>query len=136
MFLHSPTPATPNAVPPSDMRWSFLAITLLGGLFLYWVCGRLKKVTLSGDAVLVSNFFQTARLPLADVIRVSASRLLSPETVWLRLARPSSFGTSIAFIPRRRFTLGLTEHPIAAEIRRSAEEARRHLAGAPIEESV
>ena len=51
-----------NAVPA--LRWIFLAVTVGGGAWIYWAFGRLKRVRLSGDNLLVSNFRDEMRVPL------------------------------------------------------------------------
>jgi hypothetical protein len=91
---------------------SFALVTVLGSAFLYWAVGRLKRVELDGEWLVVSNYFKTVRIPLRDISEVGGSLLMSPELVWLSLSRPSPFGKKIVFMPPLRFSLGLSRHPI------------------------
>jgi hypothetical protein len=98
-------------------RWIFAGITVLGGGFLYWFCARLKRVSLGADRVVISNYLREIEVPLRDVEAVSGSLLMSPELVWLRFRRPTRFGSQIVFMPRVRLFVGLSRHPLVAELR-------------------
>src|SRR5262245_4368865 len=74
-----------------EMRWLFLGLTVIGTLFLYWFCMRLKRVRLSGGALLISNYRTELEVPLRDVEVVSGSLLVKPELIWLRFRRPTAF---------------------------------------------
>ena len=95
----------------------FLAATLAGGVFIYWSCVRLKRVSLRGSTLIVSNYRREVAVPFRDVEGVSGSILLSPEVIWLRCRRPTSFGRTIMFMPRIRLTLGFSHHPFVDQLR-------------------
>lgn len=136
LFLHPSAPHSQATTPPLEMRWLFLGLTVMGGLFLFWTCGRLKRIAISEDTIVVSNYLRTIRVPLVNVKQVSASRLILPETVWVVFSEPTSFGKSVIFMPPLRLSLGLTEHPMAAELRRDIEEARKRAIGARAQQGV
>ena len=98
-------------------RWIFAGATLVGGGFIYWACMRLKKVTLVGDILIVSNFRDEIQVPLRDIETVSGSLSVSPELIWIEFRRPTAFGSKIVFMPKMRFLHGFTRHPLVAELR-------------------
>jgi hypothetical protein len=110
MFVHGWPNMSGEEIP-------FAMMSVVGGLFLYWVCGRLKKITMSGDTLSISNYFRTVEVSITDVERVWATRLLSPEHIGLEFSNRKPFGKSVIFMPPTRFTLGVTEHPLARELR-------------------
>ena len=105
-----------QATPP-DMKWHFLVMWLLGAVLIYWACIRLKKVSVSGPNLLVSNYLRTVTVPLASVQQVSGTRLLAPEHLRVSARLSPTTQYRFVFMPPLRFSLGLTEHPLAAELR-------------------
>lgn len=63
------------------------------------------------------------RVPLASVERVHCSQCLSPQRITLALREWSDLGNPIAFIPRGAWVYW-AQHPLAAELRRRAAQAR------------
>jgi hypothetical protein len=116
LFLAEPRTRS-GAPPPPEMRWFFLAATVLGSAFLYWFGMRLKKVALDGDRLIISEFGREIEVPLRDVERVTGSILMNPELIWLRFRRPTEFGTKIVFMPTTRFLGGYSRHPLVEELR-------------------
>ena len=100
-----------------DARWLFAGATLAGGGFIYWACMRLKKVTLSRDSLIVSNFRDEIQVPLRDIETVSGSLYVNPELIWIEFRRPTAFGSKIVFMPKLRVFHGFTRHPMVAELR-------------------
>ena len=91
---------------------------------LYWCGIRLKKVTLDGDVLLISNFRKEIAISLIDLERVSDSILMNPELVWLRFRRPTEFGTKIVFMPTwRSFSGWFTPHAIVKALENLIEQA-------------
>ena len=100
-----------------ETRWIFAFMTLLGGGFIYWGCMRLKTVSMSGDALIISNYRRRVDVPLRDVEVISGSMFMSPELIWLRFRHPTPFGEKIVFMPKVRFHFGFSRHPLVAELR-------------------
>ena len=111
-----------NAFPA--LRWIFLTVTVGGGAWIYWSCGRLKRVRLSGDSLLVSNFRDEMRVPLSQIERVTGSVLMNPELVWVHFRRPTAFGDRIVFMAPWRWPSGFSRHPVVGELQRLAAVAR------------
>jgi len=102
-----------------EIRWGFLAATLLGGSLFWFACMRNKQVVLDLDRKVfsISNYRRTIEVPIRDVESVSGSLLVNPELIWLRFRRPTEFGSKIVFMPRMRFFHGFTRHPMVEELR-------------------
>lgn len=89
--------------PPWWAKWVFLLVLMAGS----WIIGRgcipLKKITLAGDMLLVSNFLQEISLPLAEIAEVglvSGMRVNDTPVGYLSLAREGRFGKELMFYPR------------------------------------
>ena len=95
---------------------AFLAVWISLAAWMIWRLGPLKRVTLCGDCLIVSNFRREESIPLQGIRSVEGSRFISPERVRLRLRYTSGFGDTIVFMPIARATLTLTNHPIVAEL--------------------
>ena len=104
---------------PSDPRWSkYLVVWILFTLFLIFSCGHIKKVTISGRTIRISNFRRTIEIESAEVESVDGSSFLSPRLVWFNLKQPCGFGRKIAFIPAFRKARGIGKHPLVEELAR------------------
>jgi hypothetical protein len=110
-------------------RWFLAGIGAFVVGLLLWLHAGLKKVTLEGDSLVVSNFRDSVRVPLHDVARVTPSRFTNPESIQLDLVVPCSFGQRITFLPPQRWVRGFTPHPLAAELAALVQERRLGGAG-------
>jgi hypothetical protein len=110
-------PSTLHPDPPPHLKWVFLAVwSVVTASMLRWLA-PLKRVTLEGDHLVVSNFSREEAIPLRDIESVQGSVLTSPERVSLRLWRRSVFGDTIVFLPRARLFPGFNRHPVVFELR-------------------
>ena len=58
-----------------------------------------------GSYLLVKNNGQEERISLSNIMNVSATTMINPPRITLRLVTPCRFGSEIAFSPARPFTL-------------------------------
>jgi len=78
-----------------------------------------------GDYLVVRRGGVEAKVPLANVMNVSASSFSNPKTISLRLIQPSTLGQEISFIPSTPFTLNpLAKLAVAEELMERAFTAR------------
>jgi hypothetical protein len=108
----------------------FLIATILGGFVIWLICGRLKRVELDGDELVVSNYLQTVRVPLRHIESVGGSILISPQLVSVRLRVVSDLGDRIIFMPPIRLTGGFSRHPMVEELRALAQRRPLNAAAA------
>src|SRR3569623_2091965 len=57
------------------------------------------------DFLLVRNRGHEERVPLSNIMNVSASTQVNPPRITLRLVKAGKFGNEISFTPKRDFTL-------------------------------
>jgi len=121
MFLDaSETGARTGLLPPPEMKWSFLAITVIGSVSLYWLCMRLKRVSINGDSLLISNYFTSIVVPLTEIERVSENRWINIHPVTIFFRRETDFGPSVVFMPETRWFGFFSSHPVVAELQKLA----------------
>jgi hypothetical protein len=83
---------------------------ILMGVFGYFLIKKLvgdlvDEVYDGGDFLLVKNAGREERIPLSNIMNVSASMLVNPPRITLRLIKPGRLGAEISFTPVRTFTL-------------------------------
>jgi hypothetical protein len=78
-----------------------------------------------GDFLLVRNRGDEDRIPLANVMNVSASTFTNPPRITLRLASPSKWGTEVVFSPIRSSVLNpFAKNAVAEDLIARADRAR------------
>jgi hypothetical protein len=102
--------ATFSAQASNAQRSILLVIPLLLAVFVIALMRKMlwdlvDEVHDCGDALIIKNGDRQERVALSDIMNVSATLLINPPRVTLRLVRPSQFGTEISFMPIRRTTL-------------------------------
>jgi hypothetical protein len=88
-------------------------------LFKWLLFDLVDEVWLEGEQLLVRNKGEQARIPLANVMNVSASVMVSPPRITLSLRTESSlFGKNISFVPMGRtgFFSAFKPDPIATDL--------------------
>lgn len=105
-------------------KWMFLTALLVGALFLSRFCLPLKRVTIEGSDLLISNFLRTIRVPLGQVFSVKENALINIHPVYIRFQEPTAFGFQIVFMPEVRMFSLFGSHPIVAELMTLAKDAR------------
>jgi hypothetical protein len=79
-----------------------------------------------GDYLLVRMRGEEERVPLGGVMNVSASTLVNPPRITLRLVAPGRFGTEISFAPITPFSLNpFARNRIADDLIVRVDRARR-----------
>jgi hypothetical protein len=106
------------------MKWLFLGATVLGGLFLYWGCMRLKRVDLDEDALYISNYLREVRVPLRDIEEVTENRWINIRPVTVEFRRDTDFGPRITFMPKTRWWSFWRAHPVVGELEAAARRSR------------
>ena len=115
--------------PPPEMKWLSLAATVLGGLFLYWFCMRLKRVEIDDHWLYISNFLREIRVSLLDIEEVSENRWINIRPITVEFRRDTEFGPRIIFMPKTRWWGFWRPHPAVGEL----ESSMRRVRGLPPE---
>jgi len=102
-------------------------LALMKGMF--W--DLVDEVYDCGDYLLIKNRGQEHRLALADIGNVSASRVLNPPRIKLKIAHAGGagpLGTEVVFSPPNPFVLNpLAKNPIAEDLIARVDRARRRV---------
>jgi len=79
-----------------------------------------------GDYLLVKYGDQEERIPLANIMNVSATLMVNPPRVTLRLVKPGRFGKEVTFTPVRPMTLNpFSRNGVADDLIERVDKARR-----------
>jgi hypothetical protein len=111
-----------EAVPPFVV--SIVVVCAVLFLFTAVQCLGLKRVTLTGDALHVSNYLREVVVPLRDVTHVGPSRF-GMKTIVVRLAHETDFGRSIIFLPKLTFGGLFWSSPIVDRLRDAVAAAKK-----------
>ena len=111
---------------PENPWATFLVLFLLGSVYLYWTCIRLKSVRMDSNFLYVSNYRKEIKIPLAQIARVSEWRLDNTHPVFVHFSQPTEFGTSIVFMPKIRLFGFWSSHPVVDRIRQSSGQSSLH----------
>jgi hypothetical protein len=104
-------------------RWFVLLLPLAMSFIFFLVMKHLiwdlaDEVHDAGDALLVRKGDEQERIPLSNIMNVSATLLINPPRVTLRLVHTSKFGDEITFSPQTpfSFTRFARRNPIVDEL--------------------
>jgi hypothetical protein len=106
-----------NAPPPDGMKWQFLVIWIVGTAFILWGCSGLKRVRIDKNRLYVSNYIREIHVPLSDVRDVTEVRWINIHPVTVYFRDTTEFGDKIKFMPKVRFLLSWSSHPIVGELK-------------------
>jgi hypothetical protein len=108
----------------------FLLVPCLMAVFGYVLMKKLvwdlvDEVYDEGDSLLIKNRGIEERLPLWNIMNVSASTLVNPPRISLRLVTPGRFGPEISFSPAKPFSLNpFAKNAIADDLIVRVDQAR------------
>jgi hypothetical protein len=110
---------------PTDpsLKWFFLVATILGTVFIWWACARLKRVRMDGRFLYISNFSTEITIPLVKVSDVTENRWVNIHPVTLHFHSDTEFGSEVVFMPKIRWFAFWSSHPVVEEIRRAVQRA-------------
>ena len=117
-MLFRPVDAFGGRPPPPDMKWLFLAVLVVGSIFMYWWCGRLMRVVMTDMELRISNYRREIVVPLSDVEEVTENRWVNVHPVTIHFRGDTEFGRKISFMPKARVMFFWSSHPVVGELRR------------------
>jgi hypothetical protein len=112
-----------GGAPDPGMKWTFLAITSVGALFIWWTSIRLKRVRMDDHALYISNYAKEIVVPLANVVEVTENRWINIHPVTVVFHAETEFGSRIVFMPKVRWFAFWSSHPVVDDIRRAVARA-------------
>ena len=109
--------------PEASLKWLFLFGTLVGTIFIWWACVRLKRVRMDEEALYISNYSAEIVVPLANVAEVTENRWVDSHPVTIHFHSDTSFGSQVTFMPKIRWFAFWSSHPVVEEIRLAVNRA-------------
>jgi hypothetical protein len=104
----------------ASMRWIFLLATIVGSTVIIWSSRRLKKVSMDGQFLYVSDFSNEIQVPLSAISKVTENRWDNSHPVTIYFSQPTDFGQKITFMPTIRMFGFWSSHPVVDKIRSAA----------------
>jgi hypothetical protein len=125
-WLHPERQHANSGIPPEYTWMVFLAIGAVASLVMFRLLANLKHVELDGDDLIISNYREEIRVPLANVEKISGRSLSNPPRYRVTFIEPTEFGRTVSFIAPQRFsfTARFTEPDEIVELRSAWETAR------------
>jgi hypothetical protein len=108
-----------------------LLVPVLMAIFGFFLMKKLvwdlmDEVYDCGDYLLVRNRAEEDTIPLTNIMNVSATMLINPPRITLKLVNPGKFGREIAFSPVRKFTLNpFAKDEVSEDLISRVDQARR-----------
>ena len=100
-----------------NMPVTVLPYILLGFcIWSFWLGWPLKKVSIVGDKLYVSNFRKEIAVPITEIVNVRGNILTDPQRVTIYLRNETEFGSKIIFIAKYRWFASWSKHPIVNEL--------------------
>ena len=103
----------------NDTALIFGVTWVLGSAFLFWCCGRLKRIDISNNNIIVSNYFKIVAIPVKEIDSVTQNLLLNIRPITIRLKKETVFGRTIVFMPKYEFRL-FSENTVVERLRNLA----------------
>lgn len=97
-------------------KYTWFLMWLFGSLLIFVFTHNLKKVVMSGDNLIVSNYLKTIKIPISEISYIKENRIISIHPISIYLKNPTDFGSKITFMPASRFYLPFGTNPIIKEL--------------------
>jgi hypothetical protein len=100
----------------------FAVLWVVGMIFLWLMAGRLKHVELTGNKLIISNYFRRIVVSVLDIEEVRQNRFINTRPITIIFSHNTLFGCSIIFMPKTSFRL-FSEDPVVERLRNAAKNA-------------
>ncbi len=97
----------------------FLISWILGTIFLWFLCGALKRVRVDDHFIYVSNYLREVSIPLSLIDDVTENRWINIRPVTVYFRAKTAFGNHIVFMPKSQFAFWRS-HPVVEELKNLA----------------
>ncbi len=116
----------PGGMPPPMFIVPLVMLPVLFIIMRKLVWDLVDEVYDGGDYLLVKKGDKEERIPLSNIMNVSATLMVNPPRITLRLVTPGRFGKEISFIPVKPMSLNpFSQNAIADNLIERVDKARR-----------
>jgi hypothetical protein len=119
----------PPGFRPEDTWVLMVAMAVVIAAILWWAVGRLMRIELDDDELVISNYRTEIRVRLADVEKISGPSMSNPQRYTITFSERTELGRSVQFMTPMVWTLMRTGETEEAVELRGAWEAARSKAG-------
>jgi len=108
-----------------------LVVPIFMGILGFFIMKKMvwdlaDEVVDAGDSLIVHFGSERDQIPLANIINVSYSYMMSPARVTLTLREGGRFGTEVSFSPPQRFSfIPFAKSPVILDLIQRVDAARR-----------
>ncbi len=105
----------------------FLIITIIGALFLSISKSfSVKQVKIDENNLYISNFIKEIKVNKKNITNITERKFTYQKRVWIHFKQPTEFGRKIIFVPKQRWYLFHSSHPIVSELKKYANLRRNN----------
>ena len=115
----------PPGMPQASGGYLFLAVAAIVAVIIGWSVGRLKRIELEGDDLIISNYRAEIRVSLSAVENISAPSRSNPKRYTLTFDESTDFGRRVTFMPPMVWSLNPWKEPEEVDELRAAWMAAR-----------
>jgi hypothetical protein len=109
-----------NGMRPEQAWMVVLALGVFIGALIWWTVARLKRVTLDGDELLISNFRAEIRVPLSAIASISGASATNPKRYTVTFVEATEFGRTFTFMPPMVWSMNpWAESEVVGDFRRA-----------------
>jgi hypothetical protein len=114
-----------------DQWWPMIALAICMAVFGFFLMKKLvwdlvDEVHDGGDFLVIRKGGEEERVPLSNIMNVSASTNMNPARITLRLVKPGRFGSEVSFALPARFSFNpFAKHPVVDDLIVRVDRARR-----------
>ena len=89
----------PDGMAADHVWLLMLAATAAVAAIIWWTSAPLKRVVLSDDELVVSNYLTEIRVPLTSIEKISGPSRTNTKRYTVTLLEPTDYGRRITFLP-------------------------------------
>ena len=118
-------------ITDSPEIWRFAFAWVVGSIFIWWGCARLKRVEMADGMLRISNYFREAVVSIGEVETVTQNRFINLRLITVNFRKDTCFGRSIFFMPPFSFRI-FSEDEVVTRLRRLAMDVREARMGSNV----
>jgi hypothetical protein len=110
-----------GALPPPELKFIFLLLSIGGSGFILWTNASLKRVRVNERQLFISNYFREVCIPFSVVSDVRQNCWLRGRPITIYFRDATEFGDRATFIPKWRVPIRFWRaDPVVDELKQLA----------------